>query len=110
MKKAKENGYFVRGIYIITSNADINVARVQSRVALGGHDVPKDKIRSRYHKALALIPQLIGVCDILHIYDNTKSPFRIFKKRKDIYYRWKNSFWTNEQIEQLTQIKTFSNE
>ena len=67
LKKAKEQGYFVRCIYVLTANADINVARVSARQAIGGHGVPEDKIRSRYSKALALIPQLVEVCDILHV-------------------------------------------
>ena len=91
LKKAKEQGYFVRCIYVLTANADINVARVSARQAIGGHGVPEDKIRSRYSKALALIPQLVEVCDILHVYDNTKEPFRIFKKRKDVYFHWENN-------------------
>ena len=37
LQRAKERGYFIRGIYVLTSNADINVARVQVREALGGH-------------------------------------------------------------------------
>ena len=39
-----------------------------------------DKIRLRYIKALKLIPALVEICDILHIYDNTREPFRIFKE------------------------------
>lgn len=35
LQKAKEQGYFVRGIYVLTSNVDINVARVQARKAAG---------------------------------------------------------------------------
>ncbi|WP_297569847.1 zeta toxin family protein [uncultured Anaerovibrio sp.] len=107
LKKAKENGYFVRGIYVLTSNVNINVARVHARKALGGHGVPEDKIRSRYIKALKLIPELVDICDILHVYDNTKEPFRIFKKRKTVCYRWCNQYWSNEDIERLTGITYF---
>lgn len=67
----------------MTSNVDINVARVQARKALGGHDVPEEKIRSRYNKALALVTRLVEICDILHIYDDAREPFHIFKKQKD---------------------------
>lgn len=109
LQRAKEQGYFVRGIYVLTSNVDINVARVHVREAIGGHGVPEDKIRSRYDKALALIPKLVGICDILHIYDNTKEPFRIFKKRKDIYYRWNNQYWSNSDIERLSGIVKYVN-
>ncbi len=103
--KAEEQGYFVRGIYVLTSNVDINVARVHAREALGGHGVPEEKIRSRYDKALALVPRLVEICDILHIYDNTKEPFRIFKKRKSIYYRWNNQYWSNDEIEKLIYFR-----
>ena len=109
LKKAKEQGYFVRCIYVLTANADINVARVSARQAIGGHGVPEDKIRSRYSKALALIPQLVEVCDILHVYDNTKEPFRIFKKRKDICFHWGNRYWDFEKISDLTSINEYEN-
>lgn len=109
LKRAKEQGYFVRGIYVLTANVNINVARVHAREALGGHGVPEEKIRSRYDKALALIPRLVEICDILHIYDNTKEPFRIFKKRKDIYYRWNNQYWSNDEIEKISGITKYVN-
>ena len=107
LRKAKEKGYFVRGIYVLTSNVNINVARVSAREALGGHGVPEKKIRSRYIKALKLVPELVDICDILHIYDNTREPFKIFKKRKDIFYRWCNKYWSNDDITRLTGISAF---
>lgn len=109
LQRAKAQGYFVRGIYVLTSNVDINVARVQVREALGGHGVPEEKIRLRYDRALAMLPRLVEICDILHIYDNTKEPFRIFKKRKDKYYRWNNQYWSNADIEKLSGIAEFAN-
>ena len=104
LRRAKEKGYFIRCFYVLTSNPDINVARVFVRETQGGHGVPEDKIRERYNRALNLIPDLVKVCDILHIYDNTSEPFRIFKKRKNVYYRWENKFWSEKDIEQLTGI------
>ena len=70
IRKAKEQGYFVKCIFILTIDPLINVARVETRVELGGHSVPKDKIISRYYKSLAHIKELIDLCDILHVYDN----------------------------------------
>ena len=109
LKKAKENGFFVRGIYVLTVDPQINITRVNAREALGGHGVPKDKIVTRYNRALKLIPQLVELCDVLHIYDNTEEPFRIFKKRKDIYFHWYNDFWNYEDIERLSGIEEYSN-
>ena len=105
--EAKEKGYFVRCIYVLTSKPEINISRVKIREQSGGHGVPEDKVRNRYYRALGLIPELIQVCDVVHIYDNTKAPFRIFKKRKDIFYRWENKYWGNDSIEKLTGISEY---
>lgn len=107
LRRAKEQGYFIWCVYVLTADADINVLRVKSRFLNGGHDVPPDKIRSRYKKALAQLPKLIEVCDVLHIYDNSSDgefPFRIFKKRKTEYFYAENLFWNREKIEFLTGI------
>lgn len=104
LQKAKESGYFIRCIYVLTANVDINVARVKSRELNGGHGVPEDKIRSRYIKALNLIPRLTTICDIMHMYDNTEIPYRIFKKRKTEYFYWENEFWSENGIRRLVNI------
>ncbi len=105
LKKAKENGYFIKCVYILTALPDVNVMRVRARVIQGGHGVPEDKIRSRYHKSLELIKEVIPVCDICHIYDNTDDiPFRIFKKRKSEYYYDENEFWSFDDIVRLTGV------
>lgn len=109
LEKAKDKGFFVRCIYVLTADSRINVTRVQVREAAGGHGVPEEKIKSRYEKALTLIPELVKVCDILHIYDNTDTPFRIFKKRKDVYYRWENDYWNGDAISKLTGIEEYEN-
>ncbi|MBO6267205.1 MAG: hypothetical protein J6M06_03120, partial [Synergistaceae bacterium] len=105
LRKAKAKGFFIRCIYVLTADVSVNIMRVRSRSAAGGHDVPEEKIKSRYTAALALIPALVEICDIVHIYDNTDEPQRIFKKRKDVYFYWENMFWRKEDIERLTGQK-----
>ena len=102
--RAKDKGFFIRCIYVLTANPAVNVSRIKSRVADGGHDVPREKIFSRYKKALAILPELVAICDVMHIYDNTNVPTRIFKKRKNEYFFWENDFWNKEKIEELTGI------
>lgn len=104
LRRAKEQGYFVRCIYVLTADVNINVHRVMRRFASGGHDVPAEKIKERYRRALSLVPELLTVCDVCHIYDNTDMPFRIFKKRKDEYFYWENEFWSKADIEKLTGL------
>ena len=103
LKNAKEKGYFIKCFYILTSDPAINIARVSSRELNGGHGVPKNKIVTRYYRALDIIPELIKVCDVIHIYDNSESFFRIFKKRKTEYFYWENEFWDKDKIISITK-------
>lgn len=105
LEKARTKGYFVRCYYIVTADPMINVWRVRSRVESGGHDVPVDKIISRYDRALTLVRDLIPICDVCHIYDNSESrPFRIFKKRKAQYFYDECAEWHYEDIQALTGV------
>lgn len=106
LKRAKEAGYFIRCCYVLTVDPCINIARVAARVMAGGHDAPKDKIISRYEKALALVKELIPVCDVCHVFDNsTECPYRIFKKRKsDCRYCTEPHLWLKADISALTGI------
>lgn len=58
LERAKEKGYFIRCYYILTADPAINIWRVKSRVESGGHDVPEEKIISRYDRALGLAKEL----------------------------------------------------
>ena len=62
----------------MTANPAININRIKTRGANGGHFVPDEKVISRYYKALDLIPRLVEVCDVCHIYDNTDLPVVFF--------------------------------
>ena len=64
LKRAKEQGYFIRCIYVLTENPEINEIRVMARQSHGGHGVPADKIRSRYARCLNLLPELVNLCDV----------------------------------------------
>lgn len=105
LKRAKEKGYFIRCYYILTADPMINVYRVRSRVAAGGHNVPEEKIISRYDKALSLVGELVKICDICHIYDNSEDkPFRIFKKRKGKVFYDECVDWLLDDIKVLTDM------
>jgi predicted ABC-type ATPase len=71
VQKAKQKGYFVRLFFIGTDNPQINAARVAQRVMKGGHDVPIQKIISRYYKSIANCAYLAPLVDRLYVYDNS---------------------------------------
>lgn len=101
LRKAKKANYEIHCIYVLTSDPDINVARVKSRVREGGHDVPEDKIRSRYSKALKLLPRLLDICDRIFIYDNSIIPSLIFKKDEDGSGYFATEIWPMKKIKKL---------
>ena len=49
-------------------------------------------------------PEIVKVSDIVHIYDNSEIPFRIFKKRKTEYFFWENEYWSENKIKELVKI------
>lgn len=52
-----------------------------------------------------MIKELVKVCDVCHIYDNSgRTPFRIFKKRKEKAYYDECEDWFLEDIQILTAI------
>lgn len=106
LRRAKKLGYFIRCYYVLTVDPYINVYRVKSRVAEGGHDVPVEKIIERYDKALAQVCDVVEIANICHIYDNsTEQPFRIFKKRKSEEFYDACEEWHIEDIALLTGSK-----
>ncbi|GHU37252.1 ATPase AAA [Clostridia bacterium] len=102
LARAKATGFCIEGVYVLTSNAELNVFRVHSRELNGGHGVPSDKIRSRYTKSLANIPRLLALCSTFRIIDNTVEPETIYFKDAHITQIRPNRFWTAEAIEKLT--------
>ena len=107
LRRAKDEGFFIKSVFVLTNNPKINILRVENRVEKGGHGVPRDKIKSRYYRSLKMLPLLVELSDICHVYDNSENNrcfFRIFKKKNGQYFCWENSFWKKEKISSLTGI------
>lgn len=81
VKKAKALGYVVH-LHVVVIPVELAVARVSNRVDAGGHDVPVDKIRSRYERLWPLVAQAIERVDEAIIYDNSKAspPLRLIAR------------------------------
>ena len=71
LKRAKEEGYFIRIFFICTETPSINAARIAKRVMEGGHDVPIQKIISRYLKAITNATRVAAFADRAYFYDNS---------------------------------------
>ena len=71
LKRAKDKGYIITGVFVLTHDVTLNLKRVKERAAAGGHDVPPEKILSRYYDSLGNISELMRICDYLRIVDTT---------------------------------------
>ena len=102
--RAKEAGFHIEGVFVLTATPELNVFRVKGRELSGGHSVPPDKIRSRYTKTLANISKLLALSDVFRLVDNTDQPEILFIK-DDIEQQIRpNRYWTVEAIEKLTTV------
>src|SRR5207247_56341 len=68
---ARGAGYQIWITLVCVENADLSVARVSERVARGGHDVPNEKVRSRYARMLPLAAIAVRQADRAFVVDNS---------------------------------------
>ena len=71
IKRAIENGFFVRLFFVCTTSPNINASRITDRVMKGGHDVPIPKIISRYYESIKNSCELAKIVDRAYCYDNS---------------------------------------
>ncbi len=74
VKLYKQNNYKVISIFISPSDSQINLQRVGIRVSEGGHNVPEDKIVSRFERSHLLKKQLQKLSDEYYEIDNSTYP------------------------------------
>lgn len=71
LKKAQVAGFRTYLYYVATEDPEINISRVDTRVAEGGHPVPPEKIVSRYHRSLNLLADAVQHANRTYIFDNS---------------------------------------
>lgn len=82
LAEAHDAGYFVAVHFIGLDSAATSRLRVADRVMQGGHDVPDDKLDTRYPRTLDNLARMLDVPDDLRIYDNSSAntPFRLIAR------------------------------
>lgn len=76
LKRASEAGYRTYLYFIATGNPKINACRVANRHAQGGHDVPADKVVSRYPRSIAQLKAAIPYLSRAYVFDNSGPEMR----------------------------------
>lgn len=71
LREARASGYRTYLYFVATNDPSLNVARVQARVAAGGHAVATEKIIDRYHRSLELAKTALKIVDRAYLFDNS---------------------------------------
>ena len=75
MQKA---GYFVVLLFVGLQSVEMSIARVASRLAKGGHDVPLDRLRKRFPKTQQAIRHASQIADLTVMFDNSRREKKAF--------------------------------
>lgn len=68
---AKRAGMRIGLMYVVLQTPQIAIARVATRVAAGGHDVPAEKVAARWRRSLDNLPHFFREADIALVFDNS---------------------------------------
>jgi predicted ABC-type ATPase len=71
--EAKKNGYHVQIVFLWLESVELAISRVQERIRVGGHAVPEETIRRRYHAGIKNFFNLYRpLLDCWKFYNNSK--------------------------------------
>lgn len=73
LKAARENGFRTYLYFVANQDISINLTRIANRVAIGGHNVPDDKVLTRANRCLANIKPALEHCSRAYFFDNSAS-------------------------------------
>lgn len=72
LRRCQAEGYRVNLIYVWLNSVELAIARVALRVASGGHNIPEDVIRRRYHRGRKNFRELYSkIADSWQVFDNS---------------------------------------
>ncbi len=71
LHEAPAAGVDVRMWFVGLKSPELHIARVRSRVARGGHDIPDERIRERYDRSRVNLIELMPRLTALRVFDNS---------------------------------------
>jgi predicted ABC-type ATPase len=79
LREARSKGYFVFLVFIGLDSPELAVSRVMQRTEAGGHDVPDEKIVTRFPRAILNLRSAIAFVDHALVFDNSSAdePYRL---------------------------------
>ena len=92
LRKAIDAGYDVTLLYIGIASPQLSALRVEQRVGHGGHDVPRDRLASRFERSRANLKQAIAFVSSAEVFDNSdvEEPYRKIATFKSGKLHWRS--------------------
>ncbi len=70
VQKAKDAGFRIELHYVALDTLEESLARIENRVRLGGHSIPKKDVSRRFQKRFQDLCAILPWCDEAKFYDN----------------------------------------
>lgn len=83
MRRAKAYGYRVSLAYVGIDTPELSRARIDERVAEGGHDVPQDAVLRRHPDSLRRLSAAMAIADSTLVFDNSGLERRLLLQVED---------------------------
>ena len=98
IKLARSLGYKIELHYVGVASVDIAKERIAYRVSKGGHGIPDADVERRYVESFNRLKEIISLCDLVVLYDNTEifNRFAIYEKGKLFDLSENRPDWYNE--------------
>lgn len=82
IKLLRRRGYFVRLFFLWVADPGLSLARIQERVLLGGHDVPKEDVLRRFDRSIHNFLKIYEpFLDSWDLFDNSAFHPRLIAKK-----------------------------
>ena len=83
LKRLKEDGYVIHLFFLWIPDVRLSLARVASRVKMGGHDIGEDVVRRRFHRGIAnFLKHYQALVDSWMLFDNSANVPRLIAEGK----------------------------
>jgi predicted ABC-type ATPase len=73
IQRIQTAGYYVLLLFVGLPSAQLSIARVQTRITMGGHAVPIDKLTERFPRTQEAIKAAVPIADAAILLDNSRS-------------------------------------
>ena len=83
VKRAIDYGYCFELMFMNAGSPEKCYERIQSRVKRGGHDVPRDKVFSRYERTMTYLSEYVRLANYAYVFDNSGNQPELVLEKSD---------------------------